>query len=161
MTTEQISLILTAIQTIIIVLTFIGIIWQLRQFNRNMRNDAYSKAIEDHSRISQILIDKPQVNKEFYANNADFKNLDSAQQDFYNYLALSIGLLERIFLLFKKGWIDQETWEAWERWLIQHWFHIGLFELFWENERRFYSMSFYQYVDEKYQQYKKAQQSRV
>jgi hypothetical protein len=150
---EELSLLLTAVQTLIIVLSFIGVIWQLRQFNQNMRYDAYSKAVEDYSRISEVLIDKPYLNKIFYSSNADFNKLDDIQKDFYNYLALTFGFLERIYLLFKKGWINQKTWDSWERWLTQGWFHLDLFEIFWKNERENFNVDFYKYVDKKYKEH--------
>ncbi|MEK6304091.1 MAG: hypothetical protein AABO41_25660 [Acidobacteriota bacterium] len=148
MRTEQLVLILMALQTLIFGLTFVGLVRQLRRINQSMRNDAYSKAIDDYYRITQLLLEKPSLNRIFYSANASFKSLDSDQQDFYNYLALSVGFLERIYLLFKQGLVDRGTWESWERWLTLHWFQFELFDLFWKNERTFFSADFCQYVDD-------------
>lgn len=151
MKTEQLTVILMAVQTLIFSLTLAGLIWQLRRLNQSIRNDAYSNAIDDYYRITQLLLEKPQLNRIFYSGNAEFGGLNSDHQDFYNYLALSMGFLERIYLLFKQGWVDRATWESWERWLTLHWFQLEPFDLFWKNEGAFYSVDFRKYVDEKYE----------
>jgi hypothetical protein len=104
--------------------------------------------------VSQTIIDKPHLNKLFYADHPAFGALESDQQDFYNYLALFIGVLERAYLLHQKKWIDEETWSTWERWLVQHWFKLGLFELFWRSERLFFTVDFYEYIDKKYDEFR-------
>ena len=57
MKTEQLILILMALQTLIFGLTFVGLVRQLRRINQSMRNDAYSKAIDDYSRITYAQSD--------------------------------------------------------------------------------------------------------
>jgi hypothetical protein len=156
---EVVSIWLSAIQTVVVVLTLVGVIWQLRQFNRNMQNDAYAKVVEDYCRVSHALIERPHLNKLFYSDHVDFAALDSAQQDFYNYLAIFMGVLERAYLLFRKGWIDEQTWSTWERWLVQHWFRLDLFERFWKAERLFFTVDFYCYVDGKYAAFRRRETS--
>lgn len=121
-----------------------------------MQNDAYSKVIEDYCRVSQTIIDKPHLNKHFYADHPNFVTLDSSQQDFYNYLALFIGVLERAYILYRKGWIDEQTWMTWEKWLCEHWFRLELFEFFWKSERLFFTVDFYQHIDNRYDKFKEA-----
>lgn len=149
-------LILMALQTLVFASTFIGLMWQLRRINQSMHNDAYAKAIEDYYRITELLLEKPQLNRLFYSNNPEFSALNSDHQDFYNYLALSAGFLERIYLLFKQGWVDQKTWESWERWLTQHWLKFELFGFFWKSERIYFGDDFCEYVDQKYAQFIKS-----
>ena len=161
MRTEQLTVILMAVQTLIFILTLSGLIWQLRRLNQSIRNDAYSKAIDDYYRITQLLLEKPQLNRIFYSGNPDFSGLNSDHQDFYNYLALSMGFLERIYLLFKQGWVDRGTWESWERWLTFHWLQFELFELFWKNESAFYSVDFCKYVDERYEGFARRRKAKV
>jgi hypothetical protein len=97
---------------VVSIVGFFILIRQLRQFHQNMQYDAYSKHIEDYSRITQLLIEKPHLNKFFYSANPEFGKLKDEEKDFYNYLGLSLGFLERLFTLYKKGWIDDITWSA-------------------------------------------------
>ena len=46
MTTEMVSLLLTAIQTGIIVISTALLLYQLRQFNHSLRQDSYGKQLE-------------------------------------------------------------------------------------------------------------------
>lgn len=54
---ESLSLVLAAVQTIAIVGSLYAVWRQLKQFNLNMQQDAYSRHIEDYSRITLLLID--------------------------------------------------------------------------------------------------------
>ena len=151
---EEWTLILTVVQTIVIVLSLMALIWQLRQFTRSLQHDAYSRAIEDYSQIAGHLLDKPQLNQFFYEDNTDFQALTGDQKDFYNYLGLSFALFERIYLLARQGSIQPRIWDSWERWLIDGWFRLRLFDTFWRRERTFFTTDFYEFVDRKYAEFK-------
>ena len=144
---EQWIMILTAVQTVTIVLSFAALIWQLRQVNRSLQQDAYARAIEDYSQMMGHLLDKPKLNRFFYEGNTDFEALPDDQKDFYNYLALSFALFERIYLLSRKGSVEPHIWASWERWLTEGWFRPKLFETFWTNEGTFFTADFYEFVD--------------
>jgi hypothetical protein len=154
MKTEEWTLVLTAVQTIVIVLSFAALIWQLRQVARSLQQDAYSRAIEDYTEIAGRLLDKPQLNKFFYEDNTAFQALTDDEKDFYNYLGLSFALFERIYLLAQRGSIDSRIWASWERWLTDGWFRSRLFDTFWQNERTFFTTDFHEFVDSKYHHFK-------
>ncbi len=151
---EEWTLILTAVQTVVIVLSFAVLIWQLRQVTRNLQQDAYSRAIEDYTEIAGHLLEKPQLNQFFYEDNAAFQALTADQKDFYNYLGLLFALFERIYLLARRGSIEPRIWASWERWLVDGWFRLRLFDTFWQHERTFFTTDFYEFVDRKYQEFK-------
>lgn len=155
---ESLSLVLAAVQTIAIVGSLYAVWRQLKQFNLNMQHDAYSKHIEDYARITQLLIDKPVLNEIFYSKNLDFGKLPAVEKDFYNYLAIAIGFLERLYLLYKKGVTDKDTWAAWERWFTEQWFPLEIFEVFWKNEGPYFITPFYEHVNIVYAEFKKRAQ---
>jgi hypothetical protein len=70
-------------------------------------------------------------------------------------MALSFALFERIFLLWKKGDIEPHIWDSWERWLTE-WFRPQLFVVFWSHERTFFTIDFYQFVDQQYQEFEES-----
>jgi hypothetical protein len=155
---EDWTLILSAVQTIAIVLSFAALIWQLRQVNSSLQQDAYSKAIEDYSQMMNHLLQKPNLNRFFYEGIAEFESLSDDEKDFYNYMALSFALFERIYLLANKGAVESGIWSSWERWLADAWFRPKLFEIFWKNERTFFTADFCKLVDTKFTEYKSANQ---
>jgi hypothetical protein len=147
MTPEQWTVLLTGIQTFIVILSFAALIWQMRQLNRTLRQDAYARAIEDYSQMGNYLMDKPHLNRFFYAGNPVVEALNDEEKDCYNYVALVMTLFERIYLLNSKGNLDHEIWESWERWLIHAWLPMTMFSVFWNAERQFYTTSFSRYID--------------
>jgi hypothetical protein len=153
MKAEDLTLILSVIQTVVIVFTLVALIWQLRQVVRALQQDALSRAIDDYSQMMNHLLVKPNLNRFFYEGIKDFESLSDDQKDFYNYIALSITLFERIYLLAKKGAIEPTIWESWERWLTNGWFRVGLFQTYWANEKTFYTTDFCKYVDDKYEEF--------
>lgn len=153
MKTEDWSLILTATQTVIIMFTFVALIWQLRQVVRALQQDALSRAIDDYSQMMSHLLQKPHLNRFFYKGIKDFESLSEEEKDFYNYIALSLTLFERIYLLAMRGAIEPDIWESWERWLTNGWFRIELFQTHWANEKIFYTRAFCKFVDEKLEEF--------
>lgn len=144
---EQWTVLLTGIQTVIVILSFTTLIWQMRQLNRRLRQDAYARAIEDYSQMGSYLMVKPHLNGFLYAGNPVVEALNDEEKDCYNYVALVMTLFERIYLLKSKGNLDNEIWESWERWLIQTWLPMNMFNLFWDAERQFYTTRFSRYID--------------
>ncbi len=143
------------------IIGFLVLIRQLKQFNQNMQYDAYSKNIDDYSRLTQLLIEKPHLNKFFYSANAEFGKLKDEEKDFYNYIGLSLGFLERLFTLYKKGWIDQVSYGAWERWFTEQWFSLEVFKVFWEKEGKYFNEDFTEEMNKKYLAYVKPSEVRV
>ena len=135
---EEWTLILTVVQTIVIVLSLMALIWQLRQFTRSLQHDARPRAIEDYSQIAGHLLDKPQLNQFFYEDNTDFQALTETKRTFTTTLGSSFALFERIYLLARQGSIQPRIWDSWERWLIDGWFRLRLFDTFWRRTNVFH-----------------------
>jgi hypothetical protein len=155
MNLQELNLTLSLIETGAIVLSLALVFYQLREVSRGLKENAYDRAVDDYSQMMVQLLDKPNLNKLFYEENAVFKELNDDQKDFYNYMALSFALFERIFLLWKKGDIEPHIWDSWERWLTE-WFRPQLFVVFWSHERTFFTIDFYQFVDQQYQEFEES-----
>lgn len=149
-----ISIILATIQTCIILISAILLLYQLRQFDHSLRQDSYGKQIEFSLNINEMLLHNKSIANQLYQNSADYKGLNDEQKDFYNYLVLVFCLYERLYLLARSKRVEKKAWEAWERWLVQVILHLDLFQLFWNNERTSFHEDFYRYVDTKYDEQK-------
>jgi hypothetical protein len=55
MNTEPWSLIVSIINALIQLLAFLALAWQLRQISNNLKQDAYSRAIDDYSQEEYFL----------------------------------------------------------------------------------------------------------
>jgi hypothetical protein len=107
-----------------------------------------------------MLINHPDLNAIYYSQQAEVKQLDDAKKNFYNFLALVLGFYERLHhLTYKKKWVDEAVWKTWDTWLTVQWFPIDLFEVYWRNERGWFSVDFRNYMDRKYEQYRLAKQT--
>ena len=155
---EQISLILSGIQTLVIVLSLLAVWRQLKQFNYNIQDNAYTKHLEDYSQLTKILLDKPELNEIFYSKNPIFQNLNKSEKDFYNYSALAAGFLERLWTLRQKGAIEVSTWNTWELWFIEQWFPLNEFETFWQIEGKYFLPGFFDEINQKYKIFKAEKQ---
>ena len=63
----------------------------------------------------------------------------------YLYMEQMYELLERVFDMREKGWIDEEEWELWARWIDDLAFH-PLFSHVYEDGRETYSRAFEEYI---------------
>lgn len=147
MTIEKLNLLMVGIQTVVLVLSFGALIWQLKQIARSMRNDAYSRVIDDYSRITERLLESKSLSSRFYEGNNEFKKLSDDEQEYYNYIGLSAAFFERVYLLHRQGGIDASIWSSWERWIQDVWLNSKLFSTFWKNEHRYFTEEFARFVD--------------
>lgn len=116
---ETYSLILGVVQAVAIVISLVALWWQLRQFNENMKCDAYARHVEDYSRVSELLIEHPELARIYHQGQGEVDDLNDEDKKFYNFVALVIGYYERLFNLHRRGWIDDKTWASWEVWLVE------------------------------------------
>lgn len=150
---------LSIVQTIVVVASLYALWHQLRQFNQNMQYEAYTRHMDDYSRLTEILIEKPELNQLFYCSNSDFAKLENTEKDYYNYLGLAVGFLERLYMFHQKRWSDEQTWVAWELWVTEQWFPQKVFDIFWKNEGHYFVKPFYEWLNKKYLAYKTNQNS--
>ena len=113
----------TIIQTAVLTLTLVIFILSFRSQNRANREAAYQKILDDYTDIIKMPVDKPELSRfqvELARANADFKSdfgVSAEEMTVRNYVMLLYGLFERAHLLFRKKWIDTETWNQWSAFL--------------------------------------------
>jgi hypothetical protein len=152
MTLTILSFTLGIIQTVIVGISAYFLLRQLRQFDKSLQHDSYSKAVEYYVKINEIVFEHPNLMKFFPFPNYKNEKLKDDEKQFYQYLVLIMGFYERLFQLYQMKWIDQKTWEAWERWLLEAVLPLDIFQFIWQQERTYFHEDFYKYVDQKFEE---------
>ena len=116
-------IIVMIVQTIVFTATVIVLILQARAQVLAVRADLYARCQADYSSLIRMLVQQGEL-QAIYDDLSKSKptqwnwpNYDTRQKTMYNYIELNYELFERIFYLWKRGWIDNETWSNWETWL--------------------------------------------
>jgi len=111
------------VQTAVLTLTLVIFILSFRSQDKAIKEAAYQTALNDYTDTIRMLLDKPELRKfqvELARTAAPPSGTASASPEdmiIRDYLLLLYGLLERIHLLFRKKWIDRETWSQWNAFL--------------------------------------------
>ena len=107
------------VQTAVVTFTLVIFILSFRSQDKAIKEAAYQKALDDYTDTVRMLVEKPELRKfqvELARRVAPRSGTASASPEdmiVRDYLLLVYGLLERIHLLFRKNWIDKETWSQW------------------------------------------------
>lgn len=112
----------TVLQTVVLTLTLVIFIMSFRsQINAN-KESAYQKVLDDYSDTMKMLVERPELNRiqvELVRMGVIKDDAIQSAEDFAlrNYVLLIYSLFERIHLLYRKKWIDQDTWDQWDAFL--------------------------------------------
>jgi hypothetical protein len=79
---------------------------------------------------------------------ANWGKYSEREKALYNYFELSYELLERVFVLSTKRWIDSETWNNWDVWLTELCKH-PIFRDVWEDTASMFDSDFEKCVKQK------------
>jgi hypothetical protein len=153
MKADGITLILDIVQTIVISLSFIVLIWQLGQFNKNLRHSAMTRDFDYYVKVNEWLLNRPKIATMLYSKGSDFARLNRDKKDMYNFLALIFGFFEHMYFLRKEKIISRDQWEAWDSWLNSQIYSNSCFEVFWHNEKYAFRPPFRKYIDGCYETY--------
>lgn len=115
---------LTLAQTVILTLTMVVFIMQFRSQNTAIKDSAYQKALDDYTSTISMLVERPELGDlvEEMASagrTADqrVQALSEKNRAVLGYMLLNYSLFERVYLLYTKRWIDEDTWNQWHVWL--------------------------------------------
>ena len=113
----------TILQTAVLTLTLVIFILSFRSQNKAYKESAYQQVLGDYNDSIRMVIEKPELSK-FATEIARISNpsskiasLSPEETVVRNYLLLLYGMFERIHLLYRKKWIDKETWLQWSAFL--------------------------------------------
>jgi hypothetical protein len=111
-------------QTVVITLTLAVFIFQFRSQERSIRESAYQNVMGRYTDFVRMLIDKPELARlrSFTESlnlppGSKVEKLSPEDEVIYSYILLAYGMFEEVFLLYKKKWIDKDTWDQWSAFL--------------------------------------------
>ena len=109
------TLLATIVQTVVISLTLLVFIFQFRSQEKAIRESSYQNLL---GRYNDLMMagtrDDDLLFARLFSENKDVDPRDLAT---IRRLLLSYGIIEEAYELFKKGWIEEESWEQWNTWL--------------------------------------------
>jgi hypothetical protein len=111
-------------QTVVLGVTMGILILQFRSQERATKEAAYQKVLDDYNDVIRTLVDRPELHvllddlvKTSPVAAQGWRSLSADEKYIWTHFMMIYALLERVYLLFAKGWIDRSTWQEWETWL--------------------------------------------
>ncbi len=104
-------------------LTLMIFILSFRSQNMASKEAAYQKVLDDYTDAMRMLVEKPELGKfpvevaRAAAPGSKTALRSPEEMTIRNYILLLYGLFERAHLLYRKKWIDKETWSQWSAFL--------------------------------------------
>jgi hypothetical protein len=116
------------VQTVVITLTLLVFIFQFRSQEKSLKEAAYQNVVTRYTDYIRMLVDKPELGQilaDVGDGNSDSTGLSKLLATAKNpaaiaYIILGYGIFEEIFSLYKKKWIDEETWNQWSTFLERY-----------------------------------------
>ena len=117
--TTTLIVISTVVQTIVIAVTLIVFILQFRSQEKAIKESSYQGLMGRYNDFVRTMVDKPELTKLLLEEIEETrtKNLSKEEAAVFGHLVLAYGILEEAYLLYRKRWIDEETWLQWSAWL--------------------------------------------
>jgi hypothetical protein len=109
------TLIATIVQTVVITLTLLVFIFQFRSQEKALKEASYQNLL---GRYNDFMMTAEDTDNVLFARlMGDDVPSDPGDLAIVRRLLLSYGIIEEAYELYKKGWIDDESWEQWNTWL--------------------------------------------
>lgn len=109
------SLVATAVQTIVITLTLIVFIFQFRSQEKAIKESSYQNLL---GRYNDLMMSWNERDDALLARLVPSgKEFDAKDIAVFRRLLISYGIIEEAYELYRKRWIDGEAWEQWNTWL--------------------------------------------
>ena len=142
----------TLIQTIVLTLTLMIFIFSFRSQEKAIKEQAYQKVLDDYGDIIRMMSNTPELysfQRELFdrigqprGGGRDFSREDMVIR---NYVVLIYGFFERVYFLYRRKWIDDETWRQWSAFL-QLMCNHPVFKEVHESSRQMWDKPFVDYV---------------
>jgi hypothetical protein len=111
----DLSVLATVVQTIVIILTLLVFIFQFRSQEKAIRESSYQAIL---GRYNDYIMSSSGADDLILARFfSPAKELSKEEIAGIRRLMIAHGILEETYELYKRKWIDKETWEQWDAWL--------------------------------------------
>src|SRR5437016_4663749 len=101
-------------QTVVLAITLIVFIVQLRSQTRAIKDAAYQGVLNDYTEIAELMDDLRRTDP---AVESQVPPIPPEKRVVRSYLLLLYGLFERVYILRDKKWIDEASWKEWVTWI--------------------------------------------
>ncbi|MDA4114011.1 MAG: hypothetical protein OK474_08195 [Thaumarchaeota archaeon] len=111
-------------QTVVITLTLFVFIFQFRSQEKALKESTYQNVMGRYTDYVRMLVERPELTR--MVNDIGMPSQGAgespeklSQEDgvILAYLLLGYGILEEVYGLYSKRWIDEETWAQWSEFL--------------------------------------------
>jgi len=117
-------IITSVVQTVVITLTLAVFIFQFRSQEMSIRESAVQNVMGRYTDYVRMLVERPELGRllDFTQrgpgpDGVPFEKLSHEDEAVYAYLMLGYGLFDEVYSLYKKKWMDEETWQQWSAFL--------------------------------------------
>ena len=115
----------TIVQTAVVTLTLVIFILSFRSQNKAIQEQAYQKVLDDYGDAMRMLSDRPELyafqlelfNRSDRPLGGEQKSYSREELVIRNFCVMMYGFFERIFALYRRKWIDEDTWKQWAAFL--------------------------------------------
>ena len=142
----------TIVQTVVLSLTLLIFILSFRSQNKAIQEQAYQKVLDDYTDIIRMQSSTPELFK-FQTELFNRVGLEGRQRELTredmvirNYVVMVYGFFERVHLLYRRKWIDEDTWKQWAAFLALMTNH-PVFKQVHRSSREMWDKPFVDYVD--------------
>jgi len=111
-------------QTVVLTVTLIVFILQLRSQTKAIKDAAYQDVLDDYNDIIRTQVNRPEIGELLddlvrpgLVSALDLPPLSSREKLVRSYLLMIYGLFERVYILHEKRWIDDASWREWATWI--------------------------------------------
>jgi hypothetical protein len=111
----DLGLLATIVQTIVITLTLLVFIFQFRSQEKAIKESSYQNVLGRYN--DYVMSGTPTDDLLLSRLFSRTQELSPAEIAGVRRLMIAYGILEEVFELYEKKWIDKKTWEQWEAWL--------------------------------------------
>lgn len=117
-------IITSVVQTVVITLTLAVFIFQFRSQEKSIRESAVQGVMGRYTDYIRMLVENPRLTRllevaqtQFSPSQGPFEKLSQDDEATLAYLLLGYGIFEEVYSLYKKKWMDEDTWQQWSAFL--------------------------------------------
>jgi hypothetical protein len=115
----------TIVQTAVLTLTLVIFILSFRSQNKAIQEQAYQKVMDDYGDAMRMLSERPELypfQLELFSRSQrplgrEQKTYTREELIIRNYVIMMYGFFERVYSLYRRKWIDEDTWKQWAAFL--------------------------------------------
>ena len=111
--TTTLIVISTIVQTVVITITLVIFVLQFRSQERAIHEASYQGLMGRYNDFIRSLVENPDLAK-FLMEDPEETDTNAIT---YAHLLVAYGIIEEAYLLYRKNWIDEDTWQQWSAWL--------------------------------------------